>query len=314
MGVGEREHGSMGAWEQGRQAPGRRGRGGNKRTYAWVCGDHLPFRHYLIDLIVNHVVDAQYCPAGGSFCPNDLMALSKNVRCDAASVFITGSANCSALWTMERATQCQQSGPTKFGCCIPIDHFFPCTGITTCKLDVCDVKQVALQSFRAMYFFVSVHDWAWIAQIAIVASTKSDFLSGDSCAAERRRGCLGLGGSADHHPDVQDRSHCVVVDRTEQEHEDRRCCDYHYLLDVHGDRHDDFAARRRYRRPLMDTVPRRVQPASVWKLRALYGPPWRRRWEGAGVPMPVRQWLGWGDVPDCSSLRILAVSGGRRRM
>ena len=94
---------------------------------------------------------------GGSFCPNDLMALSKNVRCDEASIFITGSANCSALWTMEGATQCQQSGPVGWGCCIPIDHFFPCTGIATCELDVCDVKEVALQSFRAMYFFVSVH-------------------------------------------------------------------------------------------------------------------------------------------------------------
>ena len=93
--------------------------------------------------------------AGGSFCPNDSGALNKNIRCDEASIFISGSANCSALWTMEGATQCQQSGSAGWGCCIPIDHFFPCTGIATCKLNVCDVKQVALQSFRAMYFFVS---------------------------------------------------------------------------------------------------------------------------------------------------------------
>lgn len=55
----------------------------------------------------------------------------------------------------EGATQCQQSGPTGWGCCIPIDNFFPCTGIPTCELDICDVKEVALQSFRAMYLFVS---------------------------------------------------------------------------------------------------------------------------------------------------------------
>ena len=92
---------------------------------------------------------------GGSFCPNDLKALSKNIRCDEASVFITGAANCTVLWSMEGATQCQQSGSTGWGCCIPIDNFFPCTGISSCELEICDVKEVALQSFRAMYFFVS---------------------------------------------------------------------------------------------------------------------------------------------------------------
>jgi hypothetical protein len=56
---------------------------------------------------------------------------------------------------MEGATQCQQSGSTGWGCCIPIDNFFPCTGISSCELEICDVKEVALQSFRAMYLFVS---------------------------------------------------------------------------------------------------------------------------------------------------------------
>ena len=56
---------------------------------------------------------------------------------------------------MEGATQCQQSGSTGWGCCILIDNFFPCTGISSCELEICDVKEVALQSFRAMYFFVS---------------------------------------------------------------------------------------------------------------------------------------------------------------
>eukprot|EP01043_Picozoa_sp_COSAG02_P019290 COSAG02_NODE_923_length_15877_cov_26.660920_6_plen_1024_part_00 len=89
---------------------------------------------------------------GGSFCPNDMVALTKNVRCDSSSIFITGSVNCSKLWTMDSATECQVSEPDKWGCCLPIDLFFPCAR-STCSLDVCDVTDVAYRSFKDMYLF-----------------------------------------------------------------------------------------------------------------------------------------------------------------
>ncbi len=99
---------------------------------------------------------------GGSFCPNDfeadLTSITKNVRCDESSVFITGFSNCTQLWSIENVTECSQSGPGTFGCCVPVDLFFPCTGLPTCTLDVCDVTTVAIDSFRNMYFFNAVED------------------------------------------------------------------------------------------------------------------------------------------------------------
>ena len=95
---------------------------------------------------------------GGSFCPNDMIGFDKNVRCDEASVFITGLRNCSALWTKQLATQCQQSGPYQWGCCIRIDEFFPCESLPTCDMNICDVKAIAFRSFMAMYLFNVVED------------------------------------------------------------------------------------------------------------------------------------------------------------
>ena len=97
---------------------------------------------------------------GGSFCPNDMVAMNKNVRCDEGSIWITGSHNCTSLWTMDHATECATSGPTEYGCCFRIDLFFPCKGLSTCQFDVCDVTESAHRAFNDMYLFNAVEDGA----------------------------------------------------------------------------------------------------------------------------------------------------------
>ena len=118
---------------------------------------------------------------GGSFCPNDfdpdLTSITKNVRCDESSVFITGFSNCTQLWSAEKMTECSSAGAGMWGCCVPVDMFFPCAGLPTCTLDVCDVKSVAIDSFRNMYFFNAVEDVWDLAELLLSLLVLKDGLS-----------------------------------------------------------------------------------------------------------------------------------------